>query len=77
SEFPLVTTSEVVKAFEEISPFKAVPDDIIPFLIKTAIHELKDALALVYNSCLQIGYFSIIWKKGCLSVLPKPGKDDY
>ncbi|CAM9260083.1 unnamed protein product, partial [Heterosigma akashiwo] len=23
------------------------------------------------------GYFSIIWKKGCLSVLPKPGKDDY
>ena len=33
SESPPVTPSEVVKAFEEISPFQAVPDDIIPYLI--------------------------------------------
>ena len=77
TDFPLVTPDEVVKAFGDIAPFKAVPDGIIPFLVKTAIHEVKHTLALIFNSCLKIGYFSVLWKRGFLSVLPKPGKDDY
>ncbi|CAM9823306.1 unnamed protein product, partial [Heterosigma akashiwo] len=27
--------------------------------------------------CLKIGYFSVLWKRVFLSVLPKPGKNDY
>ena len=58
-------------------PYKSVPDDIFPVLIQVGIEILKFPLANLFNRCLEIGYFSILWKKGKVVIVPKSGKTDF
>ena len=76
-EYPQITDNEVFRAFDVMSPYKSVPDDIFPVLIQVGIEILKFPLANLFNRCLEIGYFSILWKKGKVVIVPKSGKTDF
>ena len=38
---------------------------------------MKNPLVNVFNQSLKIGYFSILWKKGKVVIVPKCGKTDF
>ena len=76
NDFPEVTEFEVFRAFDEMSPYKSVPDEIYPVLIKAGIEVLKNPLVNVFNQRLKIGYFPILWKKGKVVGVPNCGKTE-
>ncbi|KAI3384688.1 hypothetical protein SNEBB_010485 [Seison nebaliae] len=50
-------------------------DGITKFIMAKMSVKCLDVLLYIMNECLETGYFPKPWKKGLLTMIPKPGKD--
>lgn len=74
----IITPHTVKTAIESFSSFRAPgADEIFPAMLKETINYIKDALVLIYTSCLRLGYTPKLWKTSKVIFIPKPGKRSY
>ena len=77
-ECPAITREEIERAVRKAAPNKAPGTDGIPnAILHQTIPILLPHLDVLFNSCLQQGYFPAYFKESITVVLRKPGKDDY
>lgn len=70
-----ITAEEVKAQIKRLPNRKAPGHDLIPnILLKYLPDNIIDHIKSIFNSCLQIGYFPIAWKKAEILLFPKPGK---
>lgn len=50
-------------------------DDLSNRMIKNLPSEGISLLTIIFNACLELGYFPVTWKVGKVIAIPKPGKD--
>lgn len=70
--------NEVSSTIEQLKPKKAPGiDRVSNRMIKSVKSTIVDQLADIFNCCINLGYFPLLWKTAKVIVLPKPGKADY
>ena len=71
-----INVLEITKTLQKCRNRSAPGEDQISYLIlKNLDRENLSNIALIYNSCLETGYFPNAWKQAKVVMLPKPGKD--
>lgn len=70
------TTVEEIKIYIANLPLKKAPGhDLIPnIVLKQLTEKALIQLQSIYNSCINIGYFPVSWKKAEIIMFHKPGK---
>lgn len=75
---PRITTWEVKRAIDRVSPNKAPGPDGLPNLaLQRALPIIGPYLTHLFNECLRQGYCPSHFRKSATVVLRKPGKGDY
>lgn len=72
----LIRTNEIGTVLRRLNNKKSSGDDCIPnYVIKRMDSRIWNYLVLVYNHCINIGYFPKGWKSSKVIPIIKPGKD--
>jgi hypothetical protein len=75
---PDITSDEVLRTIERISPDKAPGlDQITNRVLRVAAKTLADLLANLFNNCYRQGHYPLPFCYSTTVVLRKPGKSDY
>ncbi|KAJ3476748.1 hypothetical protein NLI96_g10952 [Meripilus lineatus] len=75
---PEITSDEVAKAIEVLSPYKAPGPNAIPNIaIQSTRHIIIPSLTSLFNACLRVGHQPTLWKIFTTVTLRKPHKPDY
>ncbi|CAK1589382.1 unnamed protein product [Parnassius mnemosyne] len=70
--------TEIDQILSNMNPKKAPGEDgLTSDICQAAYNSNPELLELLYNKCLQLGYFPKTWKKATIKVIPKPNKEDY
>ncbi|XP_052751319.1 uncharacterized protein LOC128200797 [Galleria mellonella] len=74
----LFTEQELRTALQHANSKKAPGADAFTAdICQKAYRTNPEVLLAIYNRCLLLSYFPVIWKEAHIKVIPKPGKDDY
>lgn len=72
----LITRSEIGGVLKRLNNKRSSGNDGIPnFVIKRMHHRFWDHLAVLFNHCINLGYFPRSWKSSKVVPILKPGKD--
>ena len=75
---PPITITELRDAMNDMNRDSAAGEDgLTTDLVFSGFESVKEELLALYNKCIDLRYFPSSWKKARITVLKKPGKDDY
>lgn len=77
ADFTAFTHGEVNAGLDTMNPNKVPGIEGITSDICQRVHRETPVLLAIYNRCLRLSYFPVIWKRAWIRVIPKPGKADY
>ncbi|CAK1589893.1 unnamed protein product [Parnassius mnemosyne] len=70
--------TEIHQILSNMNAKKAPGEDgLTSEICQAAYNSDPEVLELLYNKCLQLGYFPKTWKKATIKIIPKPSKEDY
>lgn len=70
-----ITAQDVKFTTKHLKHKSPGPDQIHNVALKNAPHKLNTYLSIIFNACIQIGYYPDVWKTSIIRPIPKPHKD--
>lgn len=77
-DIPIISIGELMKAAINIKMKKAPgPDLISPEILKCVVFGIPNVVLEIFNDILVSGVYPVSWKKGKITLIPKPGKQPF
>ncbi|XP_065643027.1 uncharacterized protein LOC136074618 [Hydra vulgaris] len=68
---PIFTLNNIVNQLSKLKPGSSGPDDLSPFLLKSARFEIASSLCILFNRLIENSYLPDQWKSANITPIPK------